>query len=183
MTGPTTDERHTLTDTIFVVTAGADLRGTCAPGPRKRASPIPAAGIATETAEAATGDLAYADRFTVDEAASVVEHSISTSLFPNWIGEAQRRSVDLSGDDLLLERRPSATEQATQPSHACAGGECPNHYVAKTPSPKRPAPSADLVGASANGMPARMRVSLGEGPRDLLGTNGAHLHALDGPAS
>ena len=40
MTGPTTDERHTLTDTIFVVTAGADLRGTCAPGPRKRRRPF-----------------------------------------------------------------------------------------------------------------------------------------------
>jgi Lipocalin-like domain len=63
---------------------------------------------AAETAEAAAGDLAYAGRFTVDEVASVAEHSISTSLFPNWIGEAQRRLVHLSGDTLVLKGRPSA---------------------------------------------------------------------------
>jgi hypothetical protein len=69
----------------------------------KWASPVPAAGTQAETAEAAAGYLAYAGRFTVDEAASVVEHLVTTSLFPNWIGETHRRIVDLSGDDLLLE--------------------------------------------------------------------------------
>jgi hypothetical protein len=49
------------------------------------------------------GYLAYAGRFKVDEAASIVEHRVSVSLFPKWIGDVQKRRVDLDGDDLVLE--------------------------------------------------------------------------------
>ena len=67
------------------------------------ASPNPGAGTTAETAEAAAGYIAYAGGFTVDETASVVEHHVNVSLFPNWIGDVQRRLVDLRGDELVLE--------------------------------------------------------------------------------
>jgi Lipocalin-like domain len=70
------------------------------------ASPNPGAGAAAETADAASGYIAYAGSFTVDEAASVVEHHVGVSLYPNWIGVTQKRLVDLQGDDLVLEAPP-----------------------------------------------------------------------------
>src|SRR5450755_543880 len=57
------------------------------------------------------GYLAYAGRFKVDEAASIVEHRVSVSLFPKWIGDVQKRRVDLDGDDLVLES-PAITDAA-----------------------------------------------------------------------
>ena len=70
------------------------------------ASPNPGAGTAAETADAASGYIAYAGSFTVDEAASVVEHHVDVSLYPNWIGVMQKRLVDVQGDDLVLEAPP-----------------------------------------------------------------------------
>ena len=32
----------------------------------------------------------------------VVEHHVDVSLFPNWIGDVQKRFVDLVGDELVL---------------------------------------------------------------------------------
>jgi hypothetical protein len=70
------------------------------------ASPNPGAGTEAETADAAAGYIAYAGGFSVDETASVVEHHVDVSLYPNWIGVAQRRLVDLRGDELVLEAPP-----------------------------------------------------------------------------
>jgi hypothetical protein len=66
------------------------------------ASPNPAAATEPEMAQAAAGYIAYAGSFTVDEPASVVEHHVDVSLFPNWTGGVQRRFADLSGDELVL---------------------------------------------------------------------------------
>jgi hypothetical protein len=81
------------------------------PGRAAWASPNPAAGTQSETAQAGAGYLAYAGSFTVDESASIVEHHVDVSLFPNWIGEVQRRFVDLSGNELALES-PVITDAA-----------------------------------------------------------------------
>jgi hypothetical protein len=72
-------------------------------GRRLWASPVPVASRQAEAADAAAGYLAYSGSFTVDEAASAVEHHISVSLFPNWIGDTQRRLVHLNRDELVLE--------------------------------------------------------------------------------
>lgn len=84
------------------------------PGLAAWASPNPAAGTPSEVAEAAAGYLAYAGSFTVDEAASIVEHHVSVSLFPNWVGNVQKRRVELDGDDLVLES-PVITDTSAVP--------------------------------------------------------------------
>jgi len=81
------------------------------PGRATWASPNPAAGTQAETAAAAAGYLAYAGSFTVDEGASLVEHHVDVSLFPNWVGDVQRRFVDITGDELVLES-PVITDAA-----------------------------------------------------------------------
>jgi hypothetical protein len=70
------------------------------------ASPYPGAGTEAEAAAAAAGYIAYAGGFTVDETASVVEHHVDVSLLPNWVGDVQKRHVDLRGDELVLEAPP-----------------------------------------------------------------------------
>lgn len=81
------------------------------PGRASWASPNPAAGTPSEVADAAAGYLAYTGSFTVDEPASVVEHHVSVSLFPNWIGDVQKRFAELEGDELVLES-PAITDPA-----------------------------------------------------------------------
>jgi Lipocalin-like domain len=81
------------------------------PGRTTWASPNPAAGTESEIAAAAAGYLAYGGSFTVDEASSVVEHHVDVSLFPNWIGDVQKRFVELRGDELVLES-PVITDAA-----------------------------------------------------------------------
>jgi hypothetical protein len=41
----------------------------------------------------------------------IVEHHVDVSLFPNWIGHVQRRFVDLTGNELVLES-PVITDAA-----------------------------------------------------------------------
>lgn len=72
------------------------------------ASANPGLGTPAETADAASGYIAYAGSFTVDEAASVVEHRVDISLYPNWIDVVQKRFVDLQGDELVIEAPPLA---------------------------------------------------------------------------
>jgi hypothetical protein len=71
-------------------------------GPAPWASPNPAAATDSEMAQAVAGYIAYAGSFTVDERASIVEHHVDVSLFPNWIGGVQKRFAELSGDELVL---------------------------------------------------------------------------------
>jgi hypothetical protein len=55
-----------------------------------------------EMAAAANGYIAYAGRFSVDEAAGTVTHHIQLSLSPNWVATDQIRFVVLSADHLHL---------------------------------------------------------------------------------
>ncbi|MFJ6701447.1 MULTISPECIES: lipocalin-like domain-containing protein [unclassified Streptomyces] len=54
-----------------------------------------------ELARAAAGYLAYGGPFAV-VGPTTVEHHVTTSLFPNWIGRAQVREVGFDGPHLVL---------------------------------------------------------------------------------
>ncbi|MGW5030840.1 lipocalin-like domain-containing protein [Streptomyces nigra] len=56
---------------------------------------------ADELALAATGYVAYGGPFEVVDS-HTVEHHVTTSLFPNWIGRKQVRSVEFAGSFLRL---------------------------------------------------------------------------------
>lgn len=54
-----------------------------------------------EVAEAAIGYVAYGGPFVV-VGPTTVEHHVTTSLFPNWIGRSQVRTVEFAGSLLRL---------------------------------------------------------------------------------
>jgi hypothetical protein len=56
---------------------------------------------AEELAQAAVGYLAYGGPFEVVDP-TTVEHHVTTSLFPNWIGRSQVRKVSFEGSLLTL---------------------------------------------------------------------------------
>jgi hypothetical protein len=56
---------------------------------------------ADELAQAAAGYVAYGGPFEVVDPATV-EHHVTTSLFPNWIGRSQVRTVTFEGALLKL---------------------------------------------------------------------------------
>lgn len=62
----------------------------------------------SERAQAYSSFLAYAGTYTVE--GDVVTHHVVTSLFPNWVGRAQRRAAEVSGSRLMLTGR---LEEAT----------------------------------------------------------------------
>jgi hypothetical protein len=64
---------------------------------------IQAATLA-EMASAASGYIAYAGRFEVDEDAKIVRHHVAVSLVPNWVGSTLERSCHIDGDQLVLSR-------------------------------------------------------------------------------
>jgi hypothetical protein len=45
---------------------------------------------------------AYARPFAVDEKSKTVTHFVLVSLFPNWIGQKQKRIAQIEGDALHL---------------------------------------------------------------------------------
>jgi len=55
-----------------------------------------------EMAAAANGYVAYAGRFSVDEAATMVTHHVQLSLSPTWVGTDQTRSLALRSGHLYL---------------------------------------------------------------------------------
>jgi hypothetical protein len=50
------------------------------------------------------GFVAYAGRYSFH--GDRVVHHVELSLFPNWVGIGQERSVELSGNRLILSTRP-----------------------------------------------------------------------------
>lgn len=50
----------------------------------------------------ATSYIAYTGPFEVDDDAGSLHHSMTISLFPNWVGQTQPRVVSLEGDTLTL---------------------------------------------------------------------------------
>jgi Lipocalin-like domain len=61
-------------------------------------------GTLEEKARAADGFVAYAGRYTFH--GDHVVHHVELSLFPNWVGTDQRRSVELSTQVLILSAGP-----------------------------------------------------------------------------
>lgn len=60
----------------------------------------------TERARAYSSMLAYAGTFRIE--GETVIHEVKQSLFPNWKGSDQKRSVRLEGDTLYIEARLEA---------------------------------------------------------------------------
>jgi hypothetical protein len=75
-------------------------------GRPKFASGDQGVGTIEEMAAALGGYVAYCGTYSVDETARVVTHSLTMSLFPNWVGTAQRRHVVFNGDQLTLSTPP-----------------------------------------------------------------------------
>ncbi|WP_416062708.1 lipocalin-like domain-containing protein [Rhodococcus indonesiensis] len=63
-------------------------------------------GETNERAEAAGGYLAYSGPYDVDEDDSAVWHEMAVSLYPNWLGEKQKRTVRFDGDRMTLSSDP-----------------------------------------------------------------------------
>jgi hypothetical protein len=61
-------------------------------------------GTTEEKARAMEGFVAYAGRYSFH--GDRVIHHVELSLFPNWVGTDQQRSVELSGDRLILSASP-----------------------------------------------------------------------------
>jgi hypothetical protein len=73
-----------------------------------------ASGTLAELTAAVSGYVAYFGTYSVDEAAAVVTHHIAGSLFPNWVGTDQRRSIGLQGSQLTLSTPPIPFEGKTR---------------------------------------------------------------------
>jgi len=58
-------------------------------------------GTTQEYVAEASTYIAYSGPFKVDDAGTLT-HSMQVSLFPNWIGQTQERTVELDGDTLTL---------------------------------------------------------------------------------
>lgn len=63
-------------------------------------------GTMEEMSAALGGYVAYCGTYSVDETARVVTHSLTMSLFPNWVGTEQRRHVVFNGDEMTLSTPP-----------------------------------------------------------------------------
>ncbi|WP_067680590.1 lipocalin-like domain-containing protein [Nocardia miyunensis] len=76
------------------------------PGRTRYRSPNVHSGDVAERGEAAGGYLAYSGPYHVDEENSAVWHEMAVSLYPNWIGNDQKRNVHFDGDLLTLSSDP-----------------------------------------------------------------------------
>lgn len=63
--------------------------------------PEPDGGTDAQTIAAARTFLAYAGRYTVDEAAGQIRTTLRHCLIPNWVGDVHLRTVRFAGDDAL----------------------------------------------------------------------------------
>lgn len=63
-------------------------------------------GTPEERNAAARGYLAYSGSYRVDEMEWLVWHHVDLSLYPNWIGDTQKRYVHLEDDVLTLSSDP-----------------------------------------------------------------------------
>jgi Lipocalin-like domain len=63
-------------------------------------------GTAEEKRSAYEGYIAYLGAYTVDENEGFIVHYVEGSLFPNWIGTAQKRFFTVQGSRLLLKSAP-----------------------------------------------------------------------------
>jgi Lipocalin-like domain len=75
------------------------------------------AGSDDEVRAAATGYVAYAGTFEVDEADNIVMHHVMLSLLPNLVGTTQRRHVVWDGDILELQTPAEEIDGVVQRAH------------------------------------------------------------------
>lgn len=103
---------------LLIYTADGTMSGQLMrPGRPVFQSSTAVGGTDVELRAAATGYVAYAGTFEVDDARGMVLHRVTMSLFPNLLGTVQERMASLDGDTLELrtpdgarlvwERRPS----------------------------------------------------------------------------
>lgn len=59
-------------------------------------------GTDAEYRSQGSGYIAYCGPFQVDESREELIHVVAVSLFPNWAGQAQPRTVKFEGDYLIL---------------------------------------------------------------------------------
>jgi hypothetical protein len=76
------------------------------PGRATFASTTITRGSDAELVEAATGYVAYAGTYSVDDARLVVTHHVTMSLFPNLVGTDQPRHLVIEDDRLELRTPP-----------------------------------------------------------------------------
>jgi len=76
------------------------------------ASGDPSTATLSELSAAVNGYVAYFGTYSVDEDARVVTHHVRGSLFPNWVGTDQRRTIVLEGDQLTLDSPPILSKGA-----------------------------------------------------------------------
>jgi hypothetical protein len=65
-------------------------------------SPDPMGGTPEEFAHTGRGYMAYCGHYTVEEDRQRVTHTMTASLFPNWLGMSQARIASFEGERLLL---------------------------------------------------------------------------------
>ncbi len=76
-------------------------------------SPNVHSGEMSERGEAAGGYLAYSGPYRVDEKNRAVWHEMMVSLYPNWIGDDQKRNVRFEGDLMTLSSDPLVFRRIT----------------------------------------------------------------------
>ena len=59
-------------------------------------------GTAGEYVAEASTYIAYSGAYRVDDLTGILTHTMEVSLFPNWTGQTQVRTVELDGDTLTL---------------------------------------------------------------------------------
>ncbi len=114
-------------------------------------------GTTEEKARAGEGFVAYAGRYSFH--GDHVVHHVELSLFPNWVGTDQQRTVELAGDRLtlsasplllagkqqvprLISERVERPRVATDTALAAAGGDSGNAAGSATGQDGGPAPTA-----------------------------------------
>jgi hypothetical protein len=102
--------RHPLSPQATGLLVYTDTGWMCGQLMRPNRPGFPGAGMTqgtdAEVRAAATGYVAYAGPFDVDERARTVTHHVQLSLFPNLIGTDQVRVVTMTGDRLELTTPP-----------------------------------------------------------------------------
>lgn len=91
---------------VVIYTAHGWMSGQLAAGDRPNLSTAVAlAGTDRERAEAYSTYIAYSGEYRLE--GDTVIHTLRMSLFPNWIGTEQRRTVELAADRLTLRTPPT----------------------------------------------------------------------------
>jgi hypothetical protein len=90
----------------LVYTSGGWMTGQIAKADRRElATSVALGGTESERAEAYSTYVAYCGEYRLE--GDTVVHVLRMSVFPNWVGSEQRRSVEISGDRLVLRTPPT----------------------------------------------------------------------------